>query len=361
MLETDGGNMDIVSDTSNATLYRILKRGAPEYVMRSTKITKEAANALPDSLFADGFNRRYPVDSKADTWLAAAYLSMTPESECGGAERAAVKEAVDKAASLYGILDDVKEIVSKIEKPAEKKAAAPDDSCYGWPSERKYPMFDMEGAEKASEYFAENAYKYPPAVRHEIAGNIFRKCAEFGVEPARTVRVEARIGLGMPDKIASAILDRAYACGGTDDEDRLAAKLCDIGMSILSFRGNQDEFAKIAMDIASDLEELDMTKGFHRQYGTRFEPPSEVFFGISPKEAEHTVSDTVFMKGMPFSAEKLAELPEDVFTDALGDAFGKAVRSASGGIDAVKLASEIKALPAEERNALCDSIVERTA
>lgn len=351
--------MDITSDSTRAVLCSICGRGAPEYVMKAGALTKEAADGLPDSLFADQFNRRYPIGTKADTWLSAAYLAKTADADGYLPEvREAVFANIRRAADAYGNRDDVEDAISRFSpEPSAEKRAEDDSSNYGWPERRRYPMFDAEGAKRASSYFADNAYNYPPEVRHGIARRIFAKCAEYGVEPSREVRVESGNGLNKVDYVVAATLDRARRIGETRP---------DIGASVLKMA---EAFSRVpgrrlheaSVKFASYMEQLDMATGLHKSYGVKVESPASIFFGMSVKEASDEMSDTVLLGGDAFSVRRLAELPLEVFTGALGEDFGERVKSASGGIDEGRLHDELYSMPTPDKKALRRSIEEYTA
>lgn len=344
--------MDITSDSTHSVFFRIFE-GAPRYVAESPVPTKEAADRLPDSLFADSYNRRYPIDSKAATWLSAAYFAKTAEDDgYGEATREYVEGRIKEAADRYGNRGDVDEVMSRLRARPAVKRASDDESNYGWPSERKYPMFDEEGVKLANSYFEENAYSYPPAMRHSIARRIMGKSAEYGIAPSRTVRVESGSGLNLRDAIGAALVDRIRACG-----DEKQAELLRATSEMLMGIDSGDEFHRMSVKMAEALEEFDVENGFHRMYRSRFEPPASIFFGISVKEASDRLDDTVVLGGDAFSVTKLAELPLEVFVGALGEDFGERVKSA-GGIDRAKLADELHSMPMPDRKALLGSIRE---
>lgn len=351
--------MDITSDTTRAVLCSICRSGAPEYVMKAGATTKEAADRIPESLFADSFNRRYPVDSKANTWLSAAYFAKTAGDEGYVPEvREFILGNIRKAADAYGNRKDVDEAVSRFSpRPQAEKRAEDDSSNYGWPERRKYPMFDAEGAKRASSYFADNAYKYPPETRHSIARRIFAKCAEYGVEPTRTVRTESGNGLNKVDYVVAASMDRARRIGELNPK---------MGMAVLKLA---EAFSRVpgsrmhdaAVKFASYMEQVDMATGLHKSYGVRVESPADIFFGVSVKQAQAELDDTVVLGGDAFSVSRLAELPLEVFTGALGDDFGERVKSASGDIDVGKLHDELHSMPMPDKKALRKSIEEYSA
>lgn len=350
--------MDITSDVLHSTMYKVCKAaGAPKYVIDSVPMDKEAADKLPDALFADRVNRRYPIDSKASTWLSAAYFAKTAEED-GYATKTMkdfVEATIKLAADKYGIRKDVDEAMEKIRaKPVEKKAED-DESNYGWPSEKKYPMFDEHGVKMANDYFAENAYNYPAPMRKEIAKRIFQKSAEYDIEANDVVRRESGNGFNFREDAAVELLDRVRAATnhGTREQVKMAMALGDsvkalMNVPVAKYPEMMDKFAEI-------LDHFDEAMGFDNKYGVRFRSPMEIFRGRSMKVAEAIQKDTVQLGPYHFSVTKLASLPLQVFTDSLGDDFGESVKTAEA-IDTQKLGPALKALPDFSRNALYRAI-----
>ena len=345
--------MDITSDNLHSTLYQVCRKvGVPDYVASAECITKEAVAGLPDTLFADRSNRRYPIDTKANTWLSAVYFAKTAEAD--GYHNGVLKEYVEGviklAADKYGIRADVDRAMEEIRRVPAVKKAEDDESNYGWPSERKYPMFDERGVKLACSYFDENAYKYPKDMRHTIAKNIFLKCAEYGISPSDRVRQEAGSGFNLLDAIGSELVDRAHSCPDAKARAALAKTASAVIQADPSKRkALMDKFANV-------LEKFDEAFGFDKLYGKRFNPPSAIFYGRSVKEAKALADDTVVLGDKPFSIKKLASLPISVFTDALGDDFGKRVKTAEA-IDEAKLADELHSMPTPDKKALFRSIL----
>lgn len=319
--------MDFTEDTLHSSLIGICRKGgAPDYVLSASPMSKEASDKLPDALFADRVNRRYPIDSKANTWLSAAYFAKTAQDDnySSKAMRSLVETSIKLAADRYGIREDVDKAMAAIREKTAVKAAADDESNYGWPSERKYPMFDERGVKMADSYFSENCFKYPPKMRKEIASRIFQKCAEYGIEPGDKVRQEAGHGFSMIEDVGVNLLDRVKAA--SHKSPRLAGALAKAAAGYVS---NKTPFERDRL--AGMLDRFDDEMGFSDQYGTRFMSPMEVFHGRNIKEAQDLLDDSVQLGDNLFSITKLAGLPLDLFTSALGDDFGDMVRGCGGG------------------------------
>jgi hypothetical protein len=104
---------DQVSDTNNATLYQISQEvNLPEFVKEASLPDSDSLQTLSPDCFAYPELRRFPVHTKADTWLSAAYLhkSATTMSPC---TYKGVRAAVEEAAAFWQIdlprFDTIKE------------------------------------------------------------------------------------------------------------------------------------------------------------------------------------------------------------------------------------------------------------
>lgn len=347
--------MDITEDNLHATLYHVCKDGAPDYVKKSAMLTKQASADLPDALFADRTNRRYPIDTKANTWLSAAYFAKTAGDDNYSSKtmKDYVESVIKLAADKHGIRKDVDEVFERLRAKPVEKSAADDESNYGWPSEKKYPMFDEHGVKLACSYFDENAFNYPPAMRKEIAKRIFTKCAEYGIQPSDRVRTEAGEGFQMREFVAAQLADRVKACGNRGNL-KMASALADVMQAMLS--QPMSNYKKDIEKVASILDKFDKLTGFDNEYGKRFHSPAEVFHGRSMKEAQAIADDSVRLGGRVFSITKLAGLPMRVFTDALGDAFAESVKTAEA-LDKAKFAAEFRKMSEQNRNAVYRSIM----
>ena len=311
--------MDSTTDNSFRTLWGIVKAaGAPDYFAEGTLVDAGDAASLPDSLFADPVNRRFPINDRANTFASAGYFAKTA-SDCGYSDDQsdAVLYNIKRAAKIYGISKDVDEAMAKIaaaSAPEQEKKAADDASNYCDPDHMGYPVFDKEGAELANDFFARNAYKYGHDRRKAIAGNIMKKCAEYGVKVAEQVRMSAGAGFPNRETLAEHLLFRADELmrRGTY---KMAEELCKFAKEICVcsdedlFRNKDGLFDAIGgMDEITGLDDL---------YGRQFYAPEELMFDITPESMKEVVDDAVPMGGDTFSAKALAGLPRALFEKVL--------------------------------------------
>ena len=350
--------MDLLHDSSHRTWYQLGTKFAtliPDYVMNSELPTKEAADALADSEFAEDTGRMFPIDSPSATWLSGAYLAKHAQDLVDGGFSprmvAYIEANIKRAAEIYGIAKDVDAIMTAIRAPAAEKRAEDDDSNFGYVegNERRYPMFDAAGVMKAAAYFVENRHLYPLQMRTKIASAIMGKAQEYGVKVADAVRREAKQGMPRRDTLMAELLERAHLCKDAETST-VIANLNELikTASAQDMEANLDKVAEV-------IDTMDRAEGLDRGYGKRLLSPADFLYDIDIKEAEAVLSDSVELGRDIFSVTKLAELPESVFSDVLGEDFLARVKTAEK-IDKVKLADELYSLPTPDKRALEDHL-----
>lgn len=343
--------MDILQDSTKAVLADICdKVKVPQFVLDSEVIEKKATYDFRDTLFADDLRRRFPLDSPASTWASAAYFAKTAELDYKDKDtREYVESNIKRAAKVFGIEKDVDEVMAKIREPVQEKSAADDASNWGCFSEKAYPMFDEEGVKLANDYFKDNCYSLKSDVRHEVAKNIVRKCAEYKIAYNDTVRMEA--GLGFPDRgfLKENLLDRARRAKSAEQREAVEklAEECE--------KVPTDELMEHVEGLMNAIEKMDEDMGLDSKYGRDVLPPSNFCCDISVEDADKMVDDSVEIDGDALSLDALCDVPLSVYTDALGDDFGKRI-SDDGKIDRSKLADELRSMPKPDQKALADSL-----
>ena len=343
--------MDLQHDSSHRTWFYIgthHEKLVPGFVLDAPLLTKEAADDLPNSLFADDVRRLFPIDSPANCWLSAAYFAKNAfDGQYRAPYCAAVEERLLKAAETYGIEDQVKATMDAVSTPIEEKQAADQDN-WGWISgrEKHFPMFDREGTVKAAAYFEDNRFLYPMDMRVTVARAIIKKSEFYGVEVPDTIRREAGYGLPRRDTLVSELLDRAYRCKDAAVSETLASiveNLCGAPM---------DEIQTSLEKLAELIDETDRLEGLDNQYGKKVLAPADFLYSMDTKIAEELADDAIELGRSLLSLSKLAELDPAVFAEALGEDFAERIKTAEGKVSRTKLADELHSLVAPDRLAL---------
>lgn len=113
-------SLDPISDRGSTQLYRIAQIiQLPEFV--KTASVTDGVESLPAESFADPGNRRFPIHTKAATWMSYAY-HVTQDQSLDGVRKKAILENLDKAAAAWGIeleIDKLKAEYSATRNPAD--------------------------------------------------------------------------------------------------------------------------------------------------------------------------------------------------------------------------------------------------
>ena len=357
--------MDVLHDNSFrkwvkiATLLGIEQ--VPHYVRQYTLPDEKTASTLSDGLFADPVNRLYPVGDKASTWLSAAYYAFDAFSP-GVKIAEDVWQAINNAAAIYSITDDIVKVRKDLVAAFATKEASAEDSNYGWLERdgsgnvtgRRYPMFDSDGVRKAASYFDENRKHYGISMCRTVAGNILRKAAEYGLDtndlPAS---IEREAGMGLPRRtvIMRELNERAELSKDAENGALLA------NISRLVGASDDTELHSNLEKIAEVLEQFDKLEGLTTHYGKGITYPTDFLFGISIKEADAFVAQSVKLHRYIFNVEKLANnLPVQMISDILGEK-RSADACEEGKLSVVKFAAMLNHLPMADKAALEDGIL----
>lgn len=311
--------MDSITDNSHRTLWGIIKAaGIPDYFRDGVLVDADDAASIPDALFADSVNRRFPITDRANTFASAGYFAKTAsEHGYSGPELDFVEARIRGGAKAYGILDDVDEAMRKVaeaDRPVMDKSAADDISNYCDPEHKGYPVFDREGAELANSFFEKHAYKYGHARRMDIARNIMRKSAEYGVPVSEQVRLSAGDGYPNRETLSENLLFRAHELMERGVY-KMAEQLCKFAQEIIvSSDEDLDENRKGIFDAIAGMDEV---TGIDDCYGRKFCAPEEVVFDVTPDSIRDLIEDAVPMGSDTFSARALSELPRRLFEKVL--------------------------------------------
>jgi len=355
--------MDVLHDNSFRKWLKIAELAEPDipdYVREYTLIEEKTASDLSGDLYADSMSRLFPIDSPAATWLSAAYFATHRDQL---PYKAAMAEHVEKriaeAADVYGIADDVKQVVLKVAESQMQKSAAAVDDNYGWIEKtadgavitRRYPMFDAEGVQKAAAYFEENRQHYPLTMRRAIAQSIMHKAAEYGLMPNMlddSITREAGEGIPRRTVLMRELIERAHI-----------AKDAEAGMLLLNINNligelQAGEVGQNLDKIAEVIDEFDQLEGLNKTYGIKVTHPADFLHGVATKSAEVYIEKSIKLNRLVFDTGKLVELGAGVFADVLGEKFAEDILFE----DADKLKQALSELSPADKAALEAHIVE---
>ena len=352
--------VDFIRDNSKRVWLGIAtKTTVPTYV-NTAEISKEAADTLLDSEFADPVKRIFPLNNAANTWISGMYLKEAEKplrGEFGYNEYGYLEYQIEKAAKIYGIEDDMatgyKELEKAIVNPEDL------DSSYGWiikdasgeVTARKFKIVNKTGVLKAASYFDRNRSKYPIAIRRQVSKFIIKKAYQYGEDTTLLPdSIIKEAGAGIPDigQMVQEIERRALMVKDAEIKDMLNSVAAVFSVS------TGTELNESLEKIAELIDSIDKLAGLDKKYGKGIQMPADIVYSIPCEKAASDINKAIQLGSYVFDITKLASLdPEDY--SVLGETFINTIKTASGTIDSTKLKASLEKLSQVDKYILEDS------
>ena len=304
--------MDHLNDPDYITLININNLyGLPDYVGEKPMLTKEAASEFDDESFADVVNRRYPITSKADVWLSAAYHTKKAEFNKFNEY---VQDKILKAAEVFGIKDDVEAVVANIESDKEKTFIPYEVSSRGEYKDANAHYFRFRNS-----YLKDDKRKY--SIR------LVKSAKRLNLEPDARLYVDGRIGMPDFEKLSTAIEEREIAdfC-----RDELESRY-----TLLKQAFNNDDFMNHWGELTNLMEDFDRETHYKN---IKLASLTEAAFAIPPEKVQKELDDIQEIDGQFFSLTKLASLGPDFYHGLVE----QDLKNKNGDVDKEKLADALK-------------------
>ncbi len=192
--------MDHLSDTSYKTLHKLMKEASmPDFVMDHVIPSRDE---LDSNDFADTVHRKFPISTKADTFLSAAYAHKTAEEL-----QPHVRQRLNQAVRMWGLRDDLVAAFAGQQKVAEEPETVIEYRL-GDVVKHRTGLASSSDFDKIAEDISQYG-KYPLETRKDVA----RQLLDTRWAEGRDVRALEKIagyGTGTSDEVAKALQDRAY-------------------------------------------------------------------------------------------------------------------------------------------------------
>jgi len=310
--------VDYCADANKARLHKLSRLMAiPSFVDKGPSFAPEDIATLPLDVFADTANRKFPLHTKAATWLAQAYFSHdrhlypTPDA-------AAVQGKIEKAAQYWGIEDFTKQARSEVE--TFQSSVAPDlqDGDFALIIEKdgtKSPMLPINNETniKASAATLFNMRgKTPYEWRLLGARRILHKAAALGVEfeadLGSYLTKAAGFGSVFPERAADHLAHRTLMIPDSQKEVKIAAAKLTKAISVMPGLPSNSQLIKLA----TIVDRMDREQGFTKYYDEAgLETPEEIFFELTQEKAASIRSSYMTLttgEVIPFEALQSAPL-----------------------------------------------------
>lgn len=255
---------DYYSDNGALFARIFASRDLPKFVSDGVESDKTAS--MDSGGFADPNNRKLPINTAADTYISAAYFSKQ-----GGDSNSKVAERIMSAARIFGIEDDVSDVMkyasSLVEQEPEVEApkiASFEVDC-GMPELLPIKGSGPDAVQKCAQFILDNVENIPVASLIEAGKTMVKAAEDNGTE-------------------IDAVFD-IYSGKHASDNSHIS----DQKMIRLAFIPDPaQKKAAIeeleAVDSPVKLAEFDLARGLDKMYGKNMEHPCFVFFSGSAPE-----------------------------------------------------------------------------
>lgn len=352
---------DACDDTDQRIFYRIRSLVEMPAFVKDAAFTDPAdAVELPNAVFADPVRRKFPLHTKAATWLSQLYF-LENRHKYATPEARRVQEKISNAAGYFGIAGDTKQAAQAWETHQQAEPADLSDADFAIVVDhagqkiRRFPINNPVNVKSAAAHLYGNRMHYPYDWRRIAARKILHKAAELEVqdiEPDLHVYLTRAAGFGStaPSIAAEKIGTRFLLL--SDAEKDLKVKTARLAQAVRGMSGipTPADMTKLAQII----DRLDREHGFYKYYDQGVETPEEMFFDLTQKKAE-LFRDGYFQLTtgtyVPFAALDKIEISK--VAQAIGDDFVKAIMSdKSLDIDLEKFGKLAATLPRDDARIL---------
>lgn len=349
---------DFYDDVNQQTLYSLEKlTGVPDFVKSASVEAKEEIGRLPVHVFADPHHRKFPVHTKAATWLANAYFKQAA-AQYSTEERQRIQQRISKAANFWRIGDQVKTFNDQWERLNTYHAPRnlPDDQyaliykTAGYEI-RKFPIPNSASLKLAAERLYADRHRYTYPMRKFAATRILkaqtRMKAELQPETTDFLIRAAGNGGAIPMDIATKLAQRAIMVKKSDPDAAMGlAKIAEAIENDTYLPHEQLE------KLASLVDSVDQRTGLYKYYHDGVELPEEFIFNIQEKEAQAFVDAHVQLTtGTAYALKDLQKLPLAKIAGVLGQDFADAVTDGNQ-MNWEKFAEVVPTLPRDDARLL---------
>jgi hypothetical protein len=286
----------------------------PEYIKtagaKDAEALRQELAKLPDSAFADSA-RVLPIHNKQAAWLSAAQF-WTDALFSQGDPVVAAK--LTKAASFWGIEEDVKSLMTKSAADYDQYTTAMPDQAFALVLDtpetghlQRYPLLDEATVKAAAVDLEADRHLLPLPLRVRAASAIATKCAELKIEPSQYVK-EASTNR---EEVATSSLEQAVS-----DRMQYIPMFSELREPLTAIRHSLKAAAAtvtrpVALKVALALDAFDREFELYRRYEShQLATPEETIFR-AVKKAEGPVK---LITGR--------EVPEDQLVKQGAAAFG---------------------------------------
>lgn len=286
----------------------------PEFVKQASYETEDGISSLPNHAFADPENRKYPIHTKADVYLSAAYFyGKTAEYD----EK--IENAINVSADIFGIKDDLQPLKKTAQDYSlrsellNRELESKTKDSISWTLESKTAYFSGNGfpqLKSASLEFSKDFGLYDFHERTEIASGLQTLAKNMGetISELDKFACKSKLDVGHLENQL-----KARAMMSIHDKSEAADFLSKIGNLADTSYPSIEESIKMAEFING----FDLEHNLTKFYGTKLDHPHSCVFN---KDAAKHNEDTLTIKigNVTHQWIDLKNSPQDIFEKVLG-------------------------------------------
>jgi hypothetical protein len=278
----------------------------PDFVKQADLASVEDSVAWPSGTFADPRNRRYPIQTEADTWLSCRYFD---KFAAGYREHEynAINDNLVGACELWGIPREASEIPQHQEKEASTSVVVQ----YVLDDEVQHTS-EVHGPEellKVASDLLENKDKYPWEMRRGVGRQVLHHAQTFGIQfdqsTERDLQKTAGYGVATLHDVMSTLHNRATI--HRMDNQEFVTRLISVKQDIQK-TARQDLVPPETLDkVAGLLDVMDRMADLHHKWGSEnFTAPEDRLYHITRRDLGNFRDGVVVLQNGRFVSKQAA-------------------------------------------------------
>jgi hypothetical protein len=257
----------------------------PDFVKEAHLTRPEDVTDLQSQAFADPKNRRFPVHTKADTWLSREYLAKFAHSMYDDAELETVANNMATACQFWDI--GVEPAHAAVQKEAADEGVT---ITYAGPQGQKaysLKIHNQEDFDKVASDLLQKTGKYTYSIRRDVArqllGSVGQLNLQMDLNTEQNLQKTAAYAVGKLEPVVWAIRQRKSAVRKMPE---LSEKLAQAEQAVKAVTREGLVDPDMLDKTAGMLDAVDRLAGLYQHYSPQFQPPERSLFNVTIRDMD---------------------------------------------------------------------------
>lgn len=305
---------------------------------------------LPNTAYADPTTRTFPLHTKEATILSAVYLfGQLADGEKWASAMPAdrVVSRLERAASFFGVTDDVNAVRADITKQAAasfKHDLVPDDYAiceeHDGRQVLRFPAINAPSTKRAAAALYANRTAYPYPWRRKAATRILNRAMQYSAHLDHDVLAYLTKASGIcpaDNHTASILLTQRAVLFPESQADTLHKVASAVE------QGAADN-ADSRLNLCELLDTCDRDMRKTSLYARGLPMPEELLYDVPAAKSASAAESVTLTTGNTYDVASLLQVPNEAYR-VLGDDVYTSLLDSSGALDAKQMADAIPTLP----------------